>query len=70
MARIVEFLKMARPKIVRSKEEAAAVPLHLPLQVELELRPMTPQEKMHLALEKWRQAQRRTKRVAEQLRAK
>ena len=34
--KIVEF-PMARPKIVRTSAEAAAVPLHLPIQVELAL---------------------------------
>jgi hypothetical protein len=34
-AKIMEFPSMARPKIVRTKAEAAAVPLHLPIQVEL-----------------------------------
>jgi hypothetical protein len=34
MAQIVR-LPMARPRIVRTKEEAAAVPLNLPVQVEL-----------------------------------
>jgi hypothetical protein len=32
--KIVEF-PMARPKIVRTAQEAALVPLHLPVQVEL-----------------------------------
>jgi hypothetical protein len=36
-AKIMEFPSMARPKIVRTAEEAAAVPLHLPIQVELTL---------------------------------
>jgi hypothetical protein len=55
MAQIVRF-PMARPRIVRTKEEAAAVPLHLPIQVEIEIGPLTPTEKMHQALEKLAQA--------------
>jgi hypothetical protein len=64
MARIVEF-PMARPKIVRTAEEAAAVPLHLPIQVEVEIAPLTPAEKMHEALKKLDQARQRTIRAAE-----
>ena len=58
---------MGRPKIVRTKEEAAAVPLGLPIQVEITwFRPETPAEKMHEALEKLRQAEKQTIRVAEE----
>jgi hypothetical protein len=63
-AKIVEF-PMARPKIVRTKEEAAAVPLHLPIQVELPSWPITPAAKMREALEKLRRAKKETIRVAE-----
>ena len=56
---------MARPKICRTKEEAAAVPLHLPIQVEVEIAPLTPTEKMHQALEKLDQARKQTIRAAE-----
>ena len=64
--KIVEF-PMARPKIVRTKEEAAAVPLHLPIQVELPWppAPWPPGEKMREALEKVDQAKKETIRVAE-----
>jgi len=56
---------MARPKIVRTAAEAAAVPRHLPIQVEVEIAPLTPAEKMHEALAKLDQARRETIRVAE-----
>ena len=63
-AKIVEF-PMARPKNCRTKEECLAVPLHLPIQVEVEIAPLTPTEKMHEALEKLDRARRATIRVAE-----
>ena len=63
-AKIVEF-PMARPKNCRTKEECLAVPLHLPIQVEVEIPPLTPTEKMHEALEKLDRARRATIRVAE-----
>jgi hypothetical protein len=39
MARIMEF-RMPRPKIVRTAQEAAAVPAHLPIQVEIVFDPV------------------------------
>jgi hypothetical protein len=75
--KIVEF-PMARPKIVRTAEEAAAVPLHLPIQVEVEIpsdwphrahrvspAEKSPAEKMHEALEKLDLAKKETIRLAE-----
>jgi hypothetical protein len=53
---------MPRPKVVRTAQEAAAVPLHLPIQVELVLPPV---EKMHEALAKLDRARKETIRVAE-----
>jgi hypothetical protein len=55
---------MARPKIVRTAEEAAAVPLDRAVQVEVVWPP--PAEQMHEALEKLRQAEKQTIRVAEE----
>jgi hypothetical protein len=53
---------MARPRIVRTAQEAAAVPLHLPVQVEIT---WSPAEKMHQALEQLAQAEKQTIRIAE-----
>jgi hypothetical protein len=65
--KIVEFPPMARPKICRTAQEAAAVPLHLPIRVELPWppAPWPPGEKMYEALEKVDQAKKATIRAIE-----
>jgi hypothetical protein len=62
--KIVEF-PMARPKICRTAQECRAVPLDRPIQVEIEIAPLTPTEKMHEALKKLDQARQQTIRAAE-----
>jgi hypothetical protein len=54
--------RMARPKIVRTKEEAAQVDPALPIQVELVL---SPADRMHDALARLRRARKETIRLAE-----
>jgi hypothetical protein len=53
---------MARPKIVRTAEEAAAVDPSLPIQVEITL---SPTEKMHQALQELALAKKATARALE-----
>ena len=58
---------MARPKICRTAQECAAVPKHLPVQIELPWPPppWPSGEKMHRALEQLAQAEKQTIRIAE-----
>jgi hypothetical protein len=53
---------MPRPHIVRTAQEAAAVPRNLPVQVEITL---SPADKMHEALKKLDQAKKQTIRAIE-----
>ena len=62
-AKIMEFPSMARPKIVRTAQEAAAVPPHLPIQVEIVELPIIPPLPLPEALEKLRQAKKQTARA-------
>jgi hypothetical protein len=60
--KILEFPAVARPKLVRTSAEAARVPLHLPVQVELALMPA---DRMHDAMVRVRQAKKQTIRAIE-----